>query len=76
MPTDRLIQMFKLSDINKDKFLDPKEFSTLVQSFMPDADQMKVNMLFDEIDTNQDKRISMDEFMAKLDPKIVDALKK
>lgn len=38
LPTDRLIQMFKLSDLNKDKFLDPKEFSSLVQSFMPDAD--------------------------------------
>lgn len=53
--------------MNRDNQLDHKEFESLIQSLLPEADQMKVNLLFEEIDTNKDNRITMNEFLAKFD---------
>lgn len=37
---------------------------------------MKINLLFEEIDTNKDNKISMNELLAKFDSKFTDNLKK
>lgn len=53
--SDKLIQMFKLSDTNRDNQLDHKEFESLIQSLLPETDQMKINLLFEELDTNKEQ---------------------